>query len=62
MKCGYCGYEFPEEEGIKGCGRCGRPGRCQMVRCPRCYYENPQELAVIKKLKNAMKNKKNPEF
>ncbi len=55
MKCGYCGYEFPEEEGIRGCGRCGMPGRCHMVRCPRCFYENPLEPVVVKKLKKLMK-------
>jgi predicted amidophosphoribosyltransferase len=58
MKCGYCGYDFPEEEGIRGCGGCGRPESCHMVRCPRCYYENPQELKVIKKIKKLMENKK----
>jgi len=55
MKCGYCGYEFPEEEGIRGCGRCGKPARCHMVRCPRCYYENPQEVKVLKKIKKLLK-------
>jgi predicted amidophosphoribosyltransferase len=55
MKCGFCGYEFPEEEGIKGCGRCGMPGRCHMVRCPRCFYENPPELKIMNKLKKMMK-------
>jgi len=55
VKCGYCGYEFPEEDGIRGCGKCGMPGRCHMVRCPRCFYENPLEPAVVKKLKKLMK-------
>jgi hypothetical protein len=55
MICGYCGYEFPEEEGIRGCGKCGMPGRCHMVRCPRCFYENPLEPAVVRKLKRILK-------
>jgi predicted amidophosphoribosyltransferase len=55
MICGYCGYEFPEEEGVRGCGKCGMPGRCHMVRCPRCFYENPLEPAVVKKLKMILK-------
>jgi predicted amidophosphoribosyltransferase len=55
MICGFCGNEFPEEEGIRGCGKCGMPGRCHMVRCPRCFYENPLEPAVVKKLKKLMK-------
>ena len=62
MKCGYCGYEFPEEDGIKGCGKCGMPGRCHMVRCPRCYYENPPELKVFKKIKKLMGEKKQKDF
>lgn len=57
VKCGYCGYEFPEEEGIRGCGKCGMPGRCHMVRCPRCFYENPLEPALVKKLKKLMEKK-----
>jgi predicted amidophosphoribosyltransferase len=58
MKCGYCGYEFPEEEGIKGCGKCGMPGRCHMVRCPRCFYENPPEVKLFKKIRKLMDGKK----
>jgi predicted amidophosphoribosyltransferase len=55
MTCGYCGYEFPEEEGIKGCGKCGRPGSCHMLRCPRCFYENPQEPLLVSKIRRMMK-------
>jgi predicted amidophosphoribosyltransferase len=51
MKCGYCNHEFAEEEGIKSCGRCGKPGACRMVRCPRCFYENPPEPALITSIK-----------
>lgn len=51
IRCGYCGHEFPEEEGIRSCGQCGKPGGCRMVRCPRCLYENPPEPQVIKKIK-----------
>lgn len=57
MKCGYCGHEFSEEEGITGCGKCGKPGKCHMVRCPRCFYENPPELKVVKKLKDLLGKK-----
>jgi len=58
MKCGYCGHEFPEEEGIRGCGKCGKPGRCSMVRCPKCFYENPPELKMVKRLKSFLKKEK----
>lgn len=55
IRCGYCGHEFAEEEGIKGCGKCGKP--CRSVRCPRCFYENPPEPAVVKKLKKVFNRK-----
>jgi hypothetical protein len=54
MRCGFCGFEFPEEEGIRGCGKCGMPAGCHMVRCPRCNYENPPEPKVLKKLKKLL--------
>ena len=38
-------------------GRCGKPGGCRMIRCPRCFYENPQETAVVKSLKKLFGNK-----
>jgi predicted amidophosphoribosyltransferase len=52
MICGFCGHEFAEHDGIRGCGACGLPGKCHMVRCPKCNYENPLEPAIVKKLKN----------
>ena len=58
IRCGLCGHEFAEEEGIRGCGKCGKPGRCHMVRCPRCYYENPPETALVKKLRKVLGGKK----
>ena len=51
MRCGYCGHEFPHDQGIRACGRCGKPGGCRMVRCPRCYYENPEEPAIVSKIR-----------
>jgi predicted amidophosphoribosyltransferase len=54
IRCGFCGHEFAEEEGIKSCGRCGKPGGCSMVRCPRCFYENPEEPKILKKLKRML--------
>ncbi|GFE59401.1 hypothetical protein [Geobacter sp. AOG1] len=49
IRCGFCGHEYTEEEGIKGCGKCGKP--CRSIRCPKCFYENPVEPAMVKKLK-----------
>lgn len=55
IRCGYCGYEFAEEEGIRGCGKCGKPGGCRMVRCPRCFYENLPEPGAVKTMKKLLK-------
>lgn len=50
MRCGFCGHEFREEEGIRGCANC--PVSCgrNMIKCPRCNYENPPEPEILKKL------------
>ncbi len=53
IRCGLCGHEFAEEDGVRGCGTCGKT--CHMVRCPKCLYENPPELKVLKKLKKMLK-------
>ena len=45
MICGFCGFEFEEENGKKGCGG------CHSVHCPRCNYKNPLESGVVKKLR-----------
>jgi hypothetical protein len=50
IRCGFCGHEFAEEEGIRGCGGCGKPTACANIRCPRCNYENPLEPAYVKKI------------
>ena len=58
IRCGFCGFEFPQEEGLPSCGKCGIPGGCRMVRCPKCLYENPPELQMGKKLKELFGRKK----
>jgi rubredoxin len=55
MICGFCGHEFDENEGKRGCGGC--PGGCHSVHCPRCNYKNPLEPAFIGKLKTMLKRK-----
>lgn len=49
MICGFCGHEFEEDEGKKGCGSC--PGGCHNIHCPRCNYSNPLEPGLIKSIK-----------
>jgi rubredoxin len=49
MICGFCGHEFDEKEGKRGCGSC--PGGCRAIHCPRCNYQNPAEPGFIKKLR-----------
>ena len=58
VRCGFCGHEFGEEEGIRGCGKCGKPRACHMIRCPRCFYENPPESKLATKLKKIIGNGK----
>lgn len=50
MKCGFCGHEFAEEDGIKGCGAC--PGGCHSLHCPRCNYKNPLEPQFFKTIRS----------
>ena len=57
MKCGFCGYEFDESEGGKGCGGCH--GGCHGVHCPRCHYKNPLEPGLIKSLKKMLSTRDN---
>ncbi len=57
MHCAFCGYEFKEEEGSKGCGSCPLSAGCQMIKCPRCNYEIPREPAWLKKLKEIFRKK-----
>lgn len=58
MRCGFCGYEFEENEGNVGCKNCPMSGGCKMVKCPRCNYENPPEPALVKTLKKVFSKKK----
>lgn len=53
MKCGFCGYEYDEGEGKKGCGGC--QGGCHSVHCPRCNYKNPLEPGLVKSIRNIFK-------
>lgn len=50
MKCGFCGHEFSEEEGIQACGKCGIGG-CKKIHCPKCNYGNPLEPQIVKRIK-----------
>ncbi len=55
MRCGFCGFEFKEEEGVKGCKNCPMASGCKMVKCPRCNYENVPEPLVAKRIKKILK-------
>jgi rubredoxin len=57
MKCGFCGYEYDENEGENGCGNC--PGGCHSVHCPRCNYKNPLEPSLIKSVRKLFSMKEN---
>lgn len=57
MRCGFCGFEFPEEAGHQGCKSCPMASGCKMIKCPRCNYENPPEPAMVKRLKKLFTRK-----
>ncbi len=50
MRCDFCGYEFKEEDGKRGCQSCPMSAGCQMVKCPRCNYEIPRSPEWLRKL------------
>jgi hypothetical protein len=54
MHCGFCGYDFEEKEGIKGCKNCPMTAGCKMIKCPKCNYENPPEPFWVKKIKKIL--------
>ncbi|MCL2761039.1 MAG: hypothetical protein FWD70_05265 [Desulfuromonadales bacterium] len=56
MICSFCGYSFDVSEGKRGCGNCF--GGCKAVHCPRCNYKNPEEPALIRKIKSVRKKDK----
>ncbi|KNF09193.1 hypothetical protein CLPU_4c02390 [Gottschalkia purinilytica] len=51
MKCSFCGYEFNEEESLKGCSSCPMSKNCDKYKCPNCGYEILKEPKFIKFLK-----------
>jgi len=55
MKCGFCGFEFDEEEANTGCKSCPMSSGCRMIKCPRCNYENPPEPTLVRKIKKILK-------
>ncbi len=55
MKCGFCGYEFDEEDANSGCVSCPLSSGCNKLKCPRCNYENPPEPALVQKIKKLLK-------
>jgi rubredoxin len=57
MKCGFCGYEFDEEEVTPGCRNCPLASGCKMIKCPRCNYENPPEPKFVKNVKKILRRR-----
>ncbi|MBI3999487.1 MAG: ferrous iron transport protein A [Candidatus Omnitrophica bacterium] len=59
MKCTLCGFEFSEESAHAACGGCGFVNGCELVKCPRCDFENAPEPKWIKKLFLKQEKQKN---
>lgn len=58
MKCGFCGFEFNVREAQRSCRGCVFFSSCNLVKCPNCGYEIPEEPVLIKKIKK-WKEKRN---
>src|SRR3990167_10176478 len=58
MKCSLCGSEFTEETAHSACGGCGFLKGCELVKCPRCGFENAPEPNWAKKLFRKTKHEK----
>jgi len=54
MKCPLCGCEFSESATTQ-CRRCPLHGDCQLVCCPNCGYQWPQDSRVVSWLKRAFR-------
>jgi Fe2+ transport system protein FeoA len=50
MKCSFCGFVFEESGARHQCQGCLLAGGCRSVRCPRCGYEMPEEIKIIKRI------------
>ena len=49
-KCTLCGCEFNEETAHSACQGCGFVKGCDLVKCPRCGFENAPEPKWLSKL------------
>ena len=52
MRCTFCGHEFDAAAGRTHCEACLWSSGCRGVRCPRCGYEMPEELSLVKWFRN----------
>lgn len=58
MICSYCGLTFDPEGARTQCAGCFKIAACKGVRCPRCGYDMPEELGLVKWIR-AWKEKRN---
>lgn len=47
MKCALCGLEFSQADAKRPCGGCPLGANCDLLCCPRCGYQVPQEPAWL---------------
>jgi len=48
VTCSFCGFAFPDCEGMSACGGCPMSKCCRKHKCPRCGFEIPREPGLIK--------------
>ncbi|MCS6903452.1 MAG: ferrous iron transport protein A [Candidatus Bipolaricaulota bacterium] len=51
MKCALCGFEFAEADARRPCASCPLGAKCNLICCPNCGYQAPQELPWLSRLR-----------
>lgn len=52
MKCALCGFEFSEADAKRPCASCPLGEKCELVCCPNCGYQAPQEPHWLSRLRH----------
>jgi hypothetical protein len=58
MTCTHCGIDFTVEQSNEACSSCGSFGGCNLVKCPKCGYEQPRIPKWIEKLSTLFSDRK----
>ncbi len=59
--CALCGMEFSETEAKRPCQGCPLGSSCNLICCPNCGYQTPEEPQWLTRLQRWWQNRKNPQ-